>query len=202
MTNIAVIYYSATGNVYELAAAVADGVRSAGGDVRLRRVAELAPDHAIDSNPRWRAHVTATADVTEATLDDLVWADGYVLGTPTRFGSMASQLKQFIDTMSGLWSDGHLQDKVASGFTSAGTAHGGHESTLLSLYNVFMHWGSVLVPPGYTDAGADHGFANPYGSSSLDRASGPTPEELEAARHQGRRVAEKAALLRRVRVAA
>src|SRR5262245_26900613 len=98
--NVAVIYYSATGNVHALAEAVADGAAKAGADVRLRRVAELAPDSAIDSNPAWREHVDATADVPLASHDDLCWSDAFAFGTPTRFGNVASQLKQFLDSTS------------------------------------------------------------------------------------------------------
>lgn len=96
--NIAVIYYSATGNVHRLAEAVAHGAAAAGAQVRLRTVAELAPPAAIAGNPRWAAHAAATRDVTEASLDDLQWADGFVFGSPTRFGNVAAQLRQFLDT--------------------------------------------------------------------------------------------------------
>src|SRR5689334_22326212 len=104
MTRIAVIYYSATGNVHALAESVAKGARQAGAEVRLRRVRELAPDHAIDANPAWRAHHDVTKHQVEfATLDDLEWADGYAFGTPTRYGNVSAQLKQFLDERGGLW---------------------------------------------------------------------------------------------------
>lgn len=112
---------------------------------------ELAPDAAIDSNPAWRAHVDATGDVEVATLDDLEWADAYALGSPTRFGNVSAQLKQYIDTTGGLWQQGVMADKPATAFTSAHNLHGGNESTLLALYNTFHHWGSVIVSPGFTD---------------------------------------------------
>src|ERR671934_1867272 len=164
MTNVAVIYYSATGNVHALATALADGAAEAGADVRLRRVAELAPPEAIDSNPAWRAHADATAHIPEATHDDLRWADAYAFGTPTRYGNVSSQLKQFLDTTAGLWAAGELADKPATGFTSAINAHGGNESTLLALYNSMHHWGAIIVPPGYMyEAGAAAG-GNPYGT--------------------------------------
>src|SRR3712207_444237 len=103
---VSVIYYSATGTVHALAEALADGASSAGAEVRLRRVAELAGASAIDENPLWRGHVDAVADrVPEASLDDLVWADAYAFGTPTRFGAPAAQLKQFIDQADRLWRD-------------------------------------------------------------------------------------------------
>jgi len=139
MTKVAVIYYSATGNVHALAEAVAEGAAEAGAQVRLRRVAELAPAAAIDSNLAWRAHVDATADVQVATRHDVRWADGLALGSPTRFGNISAQLKQFLDVTGPLWFAGELANKVATGFTSASNRHGGNESTLLALYN-FHHW--------------------------------------------------------------
>ena len=127
MTKIAVIYYSSTGNVHELAGALAEGAEEAGAEVRLRRVPELAPAEAIASNPLWQAHVDATAgEVQEATPADLEWADGYAFGTPTRFGTPAAQMKQFIDTLGGLWFTGKLADKGATAFTSAQNVHGGN----------------------------------------------------------------------------
>jgi NAD(P)H:quinone oxidoreductase type IV len=129
MTKVAVIYYSATGNVHALAEAVAQGAAEAGAQVRLRRVAELAPEEAIDSNPAWRAHVDATDDIPVATNDDLRWADGVVFGSPTRFGNISAQLKQFLDRTGPLWAAGELADKVATGFTSTGNPHGGNESS-------------------------------------------------------------------------
>jgi len=194
---VAVIYYSATGSVYRLAQAIEEGAKEAGAEVRFRKVHELAPEEAIKSNQGWSDHALMTEDVPEAQLDDLEWADAYILGTPTRFGNVSAQLKQFIDTAGGLWFQGKLADKVVSGFTSASNAHGGQESTLLSLYNVFAHWGAILVTPGYTDPVLFEAGGNPYGASSTGE---PNEQELAAARYLGRRVAEKAALLAGSRV--
>ncbi len=191
---VAVIYYSATGNVYKLAQAVAEGAEEAGAEVRFRKVHELAPEEAIKSNQGWSDHALMTEDVPEASLDDLEWADAYLFGTPTRFGNVSAQLKQFLDSTGGLWFQGKLADKVVSGFTSAQNAHGGQESTLLSMYNVFAHWGAIVVTPGYTDPLLFEAGGNPYGVSSTDTGEGPSEAELAAARYQGRRVAEKAAL--------
>ena len=193
---VAVIYYSATGNVYGLARAVEEGAKEAGAEVRLRKVGELAPEEAIKSNPAWHEHVHKTQDVPRASLDDLEWADAYVFGTPTRYGNVSSQLKQFIDTTAGLWEEGKLADKVVGGFTSSHELHGGQESTLLSMYNVFYHWGAIIVPMGYTDETVFAAGGNPYGVSSSDGGeAGPSEEALAAARHQGRRITEKAAML-------
>jgi NAD(P)H dehydrogenase (quinone) len=193
VAKIAVIYYSSTGNVHQLAEAVAEGAREAGAEVRLRRVPELAPEEAIDSNPMWRAHVDATAgSVEEATPADLDWADGYAIGTPTRFGTPAAQVKQFIDTLGGLWFQGKLAGKGATAFTSAQNTHGGNESTILTLFNVFSHFGAVIVPPGYTDPILFEAGGNPYGAAVASAGKGAVAGEaqLAAARYQGRRLAE------------
>ncbi len=192
--NVAVIYYSysATGNVYKLARAVEEGGREAGAEVRFRKVRELAPEEAIKSSQGWHDHYMEAQDVPEAELGDLEWADAYVFGTPTRFGNVSAQLKQFLDTTGGLWFEGKLADKVVGGFTSAQNPHGGQESTLLSMYNVFMHWGAIIVPTGYTSDEVFAAGGNPYGASSTEE---PSEEELAAARYQGRRIAEKAAAL-------
>ena len=199
---LAIVYYSSTGNTYRLAQAVAAGATDAGAEVRLRQVAELAPDEAIDANPAWRKNLQATSEVPVATHDDLQWADGFVFGTPTRFGLPAAQLKQFIDTCGGLWAKGQLTDKVVSAFTGAGNDHGGQESTLLALCNVFYHWGAILVPPGYTDPSVHAAGGNPYGTSFTDGQGAPLPEEvLLAARHQGARTAKWAEAARATRLA-
>jgi NAD(P)H dehydrogenase (quinone) len=190
---VAVIYYSATGTVHALAQAVAEGAASAGATVRLRRVAELAPDPAIDQNPQWRRHTDAAASITQATIEDLAWADAFAFGTPTRFGAPAAPLKQFIDQAGGLWQEGKLADKPVTAFTSAFNRHGGNEATILSLGNVFYHWGALIVPPGYTDPAVHAAGGNPYGTSFVTGASngnGPDAPTLDAARHQGRRLTQ------------
>ncbi|HEY8374747.1 MAG TPA: NAD(P)H:quinone oxidoreductase [Pseudonocardiaceae bacterium] len=199
---VAIIYYSSTGNTHALAQAVAEGAEKAGAEVRLRRVAELAPAEAIDSNPAWREHVEATKDIPLAQHDDLLWADAVIFGTPTRYGNVASQLKQFIDTLGPLWSEGKLADKVYSGFVSTATAHGGRESTLLALYNTVHHFGGILVTPGYTDP-IQFVTGTPYGPSHHD-GNGHNPigeDTVESARYAGKRVTQVAALLKAGRAA-
>ena len=193
MANVAVIYYSATGNVHRLAEAVAEGAQTAGADVLLRRVSELAPAAAIDANPMWREHVETTArEVAEVSLSDLEWADAYAFGTPARFGGVAAQLKQFLDQTGPLWRAGKLANKPATSFTSAINRHGGNESTLLSLNNTLYHWGAFIVPPGYTDPVLYPAGGNPYGTSFASGMNGDRPGDaaLAAARYQGRRLGE------------
>lgn len=194
---LAVVYYSSTGNVYELARSIVVGAEKEGADVRLRKVPELAPAEAIAAKEAWSAHVAATGHVPEVHADDLAWADAVVFGSPTRFGNVASQLKQFLDTLGGLWGQGLLADKVYSGFTSTSTAHGGQESTLLAMYNTFHHFGGIVVAPGYTDP-IKFIDGNPYGSSHYDD-HGTQPVDATsqaAAEYQGGRVARVAAALK------
>jgi NAD(P)H dehydrogenase (quinone) len=168
--NLAIIYYSSTGTIHGMAERLAAAGEKVGAEVRLRQVPELAPDEAIASNAAWSQHFDRTKNEPKASGDDIVWADAVLFGTPTRYGNVASQLKQFIDTLGPQWQQGLLADKVYSGFTSSMTAHGGQESTLLALYNVIYHWGGILVPPGYTDV-LKFADGNPYGVSHV---TGPT----------------------------
>ncbi|MBP3192121.1 NAD(P)H:quinone oxidoreductase [Natronogracilivirga saccharolytica] len=162
---LAIIYYSSTGTNYETAKVAASAAEESGAEVRIRKVAELAPEEAIAQNEQWKAHVEATADVPVASNDDLEWADAVLFGTPTRYGNVAAQLKQFIDGTGPLWAEGKLVDKVVAGFTSAQNPHGGQESTLLALYNSMYHWGSIIVPVGYADPANFQAGGNPYGFS-------------------------------------
>ncbi|WP_069813203.1 NAD(P)H:quinone oxidoreductase [Streptomyces sp. TP-A0874] len=196
-TKVAVVYYSSTGTIAEIGKQIALHAEKAGAEVRLLKAAELAPQAAIDSNPAWAANAAATADIPVATPEDIEWADAVVFGSPTRFGNVTSQLKQFIDTLGGLWAQGKLVDKVYSGFTSSATAHGGQESTLLALYNSFHHFGGIVVAPGYTDP-AKFADGNPYGTSHVD-AQGNNPVDdttREAARIQAERVVKIASALK------
>lgn len=197
MPNVAIVYYSSTGTNEATAKAVAEGASAAGAEVRVRLVAEIAPDAAIDSNPKWRAFVDRVADSPRATPDDLEWADAIVFGCPTRFGNVPAQLKQFIDTLGGLWFQGKLANKVYAGFTSAMNGHGGQESTLLALYNSIYHFGGYIVTPGYTDPTVFAAGGNPYGVSVTtgQEGAGPTDADQAHARYLGQRVTELAARL-------
>jgi len=200
VTKIAVVFHSATGNVHAMAHALAEGALQRGAEVRVRRAPETAPPDAIATNPRWQAYVDDVAPtVEEVAMDDLEWADGLAFGSPTRFGGPTAQLKNVLDATGGLWFRGLLQDKVATGFTSASTGHGGLESTILALNNVFYHWGSIVLPTGYT-APIFHEHGNPYGASWVSRKSAPPDDTaLEASRQQGRRLADVTAALVRGR---
>ncbi|GLY71133.1 NAD(P)H:quinone oxidoreductase [Amycolatopsis taiwanensis] len=188
-TRILVVYYSATGNTAQLASALVDGARETGAQVRLRTVAETAPAAAIATNPRWQAYVDSGSHTELATLEDLEWADGLAVGSPTRFGGPAAQLKFFLDTTGGLWANGKLANKVATSFTTASTAHGGLESTLLAINNIFYHWGAIVVPLGYAEPHLLES-GNPYGGSFVSRKSAqPDKKTLEALRIQGTRLA-------------
>ncbi|MCP3786836.1 NAD(P)H:quinone oxidoreductase [Micromonospora sp. A3M-1-15] len=173
----AVIYYSATGITYQMAQAAYEAAGEAGAEVRLRKVRELAPDEAIRSNSGWQAHRLETQDVMEAQPDDLSWADVIIMGAPTRYGMIAAQLKQFIDTTGPLWAQGALANKVYTGFTSTATSHGGQEATLLSLYTVFYHWGGIVVTPGYTDP-SQFVAGNPYGASHTSNNGEIAPDHV------------------------
>lgn len=195
---IAIVYYSATGVVHALASGVAEGATEAGAEVRLRRVPETVPVEVIATNPNWQAHAEGDAQgIAIATVEDMEWANGYALGTPTRFGNVSSQLKSFIDSLGGFWYTGGLSNKAATTFASASNTHGGNESTTISMWNVLAHWGCVIVPPGYTDPALFAAGGNPYGTAwtSGQDSTKPDAAALQAARIQGARLARVAAAL-------
>lgn len=195
MVKVVIIYYSATGTTYKLAKAIEEGAVQAGAEVRLLKVRELAPEEAITSNEGWASHRQETQHVAEATLADLEWADAIIIGTPTRYGLPAAQIKQFIDTTGPLWGAGKLINKIGSSFTSAATTHGGQETTLTALNNTFYHWGSIIVSPGFADP-IQFQSGNPYGTSFTSQNGTVDPDEvaLNAGRFQGKRVAEVTAM--------
>ncbi len=196
-SRIAVIYYSATGNVHRLAHALAEGAGAEGAEVRVRHVEENFSEQLISQNQYWGRHRSEVEDEPVASLADLEWADGIAFGTPTRFGNVAAQLKQFMDQAGGLWQEGRLADKVATAFTAAMTPHGGQESTILALNNTLYHWGMVIIPLGYTVREVFAAGGNPYGTSytSGRRIDGPDENALAVARYQGGRLARYAAVV-------
>lgn len=193
---VAVIYYSAKGHVAEIARELADTAEKAGAEVRLRKVAELVPQEVVDSQPAWAANAAATADIPLADVEDVLWADAVLMGSPARFGNIAGQLKQFLDSLGGAWKRGELADKIYSGFASTGEPHAGNESTLLTLMHSFHHFGGIVVAPGFThpDKFAD---GNPYGTAHHD-VNGTVPVNdvtRNAARVQAERVVRLARAL-------
>jgi NAD(P)H dehydrogenase (quinone) len=166
LTKLAIIYYSATGHGTTMAQRVADAAQAEGAEVRVRHIAETRDPESFAENPAWTANYRATKDLPEASGDDIVWADAVIFGSPTRFGSVTSQFRTFIDSLGGLWSEGKLADKVYAAFTSSQTLHGGQESTILTLYVTLMHFGGIIVPPGYTDQ-VKYVDGNPYGAGLI-----------------------------------
>lgn len=200
MANVkmAIIFYSMGGSNYQMAKWAGEAAKEAGAEVRVLKVPELAPQSVIDANPAWKATVEAMKDVPVATADDLDWADAIIFSTPTRFGVMASQMKQFFDTMGGLWAQGKTVNKVVSAMTSAQNPHGGQEATILSLYNVMYHWGAIVVAPGYTDPVLFGAGGNPYGTSVSIGQDGKMIEDVEGAvKHQAKRTLSVAQALKK-----
>mgnify|MGYP001165759479 CR=1 FL=1 len=181
---VSVIYYSSTGTNYQMAREAVAAAEQAGAEARLRRVRELAPPEAINSRPEWKRHLEETRHIPEATLDDLDWADVLVFSSPTRFGLIAAQMKQFLDTTGPLWAQGKLVNKVVTCMTSAQNPHGGQEATLLSFLVPMCHWGAILVPPGYTDQAVFEAGGNPYGTSVTARDGTLDERARRAIHHQ------------------
>jgi NAD(P)H dehydrogenase (quinone) len=194
---VLVVYYSATGHVHALAKALAQGAENDGAEVRVRPVEELAPEMQISQNQAWGRHRSEVSAEPIATLGDLDWADGIAFGTPTRFGNVAAQLKMFLDQAGELWQQGKLINKVVTAFTSSQTIHGGQESTILALNNTFYHWGSILLPLGYTVSEVFNGGGNPYGASytSGTRVGALDADTVAVANAQGRRLARLARVI-------
>lgn len=188
---LAVVFYSTYGTNHAMAEIAAEAARAAGAEVRLLRVAETAPKEVVEGQDAWKAQADRMADIPVATPDDLVWANAYLFSAPTRYGVVASQMRAFIDTLGPIWQEGKLADKPVSAMSSAMNVHGGQEATLLSLYTTFMHWGAVIVAPGYTDQSIFAAGGNPYGYT---QSAGEVGEEGRAAiAHQARRVVDYAA---------
>lgn len=206
MTKVLVLYYSSYGHIEAMAEAVAAGVREAGAAAMIKRVPELVPESVMA-----KAGYKRDQSAEIATVAELADYDAIIFGTPTRFGNMASQMKNFLDQCGGLWFENRLVGKVGSVFTSTGSQHGGQESTILSTHIVLMHLGMVVVGLPYTFQGQmrmdEITGGSPYGASTLaDDGSGgdrrPSENELEGARFQGRHVAEVARALAAARLRA
>ena len=194
---VLVLFYSTYGHVYRLAQAIAEGACEVPGiDVVIKRVPETLPLDVIKAMGATEAQKTF-AKVPIAIVDDLADATAIVFGTPTRFGNMAGQMRQFLDATGGLWAQGKLVGKVGSVFTSSATQHGGQESTILSFHTTLLHHGMVIVGLPYTFQGQTRidevTGGSPYGASTIAGGKGErmaSDNEIAAARFQGRHVAQ------------
>jgi NAD(P)H:quinone oxidoreductase type IV len=202
-TRIQVVFYSMYGHIYTMAEAVAEGARQVPDtEVSLWQVPELVPDDVLERSGA-KAARAAFAHVPVIQPDQLAEADAIIFGTPTRFGNMCAQMRNFLDQTGGLWAKGALVGKVGSVFTSTATQHGGQESTLLSFHTTLLHHGLVVVGVPYSEARQmtldEISGGSPYGASTISGGDGsrkPSENELAIARFQGRHVAQIAAKLK------
>jgi NAD(P)H dehydrogenase (quinone) len=202
-TTVQVIFYSMYGHIHRMAEAAAEAVgQVAGATAELYQVPELVPEAALQRTGAARAR-TAFAHIPVASVDHLASADAIIIGTPTRFGNMCAQMRNFLDQTGGLWAKGALAGKVGSVFTSTGTQHGGQETTIVSVHWTLLHHGMIIVGVPYTEPEIANmkeiTGGSPYGAGTLAGADGsrtPTDNELRIARAQGRRVAEIAKRLK------
>jgi NAD(P)H dehydrogenase (quinone) len=200
---VLIVYYSTYGHVHQMAAAVAEGVAQIdGAEAVLRRVPETLPAEVLEKMGAVQAQ-ESMADVPICTVDELAAADAVIFGTPTRFGNMCGQMRQFLDATGQLWASGALVGKVGSVFVSTATQHGGQESTILTFHVSLLHHGFVVVGLPYAFQGQmrldEITGGSPYGASTIAGGSGermPSANELEAARFQGKHVAQIAAKLK------
>lgn len=186
--NILVVFYTTYGTNHAIAETALEAAREAGAEVRLRRFAETAPMEVVNGQEAWKNQLESMKDIPEVSHDDMVWADGYFFAMPTRYGTVPSQVRAFIDTCGPIWQQGKLANKVATATTSAGNDHGGQESTLLGFYPTIMHWGSLIVTPGYTDAAVSEAGGNPYGYSA--KAGGFDDAGKAAVAYQAKRLTD------------
>ncbi|HEX9181162.1 MAG TPA: NAD(P)H:quinone oxidoreductase [Burkholderiales bacterium] len=203
-TKVQVVFYSMYGHIYKLAEAVAAGAREvAGTEVSLYQVPELVPEDVLEKSGA-KAARAAFARVPVAKPDQLAEADAIIFGTPTRFGNMCAQMRNFLDQTGGLWMKGSLIGKVGSVFTSTASQHGGQETTITSFHSTLLHHGMILVGVPYSEQRlldmSQVSGGTPYGASTLTGGDGsrqPSENELAIARFQGRHVAEITARLAR-----
>lgn len=201
---VLIVYYSMYGHIHRMAEAVAEGVRQVkGADVAMYRVPETLTEEILNKMGALEAQ-KRFAHIPVCTANDLASADAIIFGTPTRFGNMCGQMRQFLDATGGLWAKGALVGKVGSVFTSSATQHGGQESTILTFHTNLLHHGMVVVGLPYAFEGQmrldEITGGSPYGASTIAGTKGermPSENELNAARFQGRFVAEIAAKLSR-----
>jgi NAD(P)H dehydrogenase (quinone) len=190
-SKLTIVFYSSTGVNLQMVRWAEDEAKKMGAEVRLRRVKELVPQEVIDSNEAMKATYDKMVEIPEVTMEDIDWADALLFSSPTRFGAMSSQMKQFIDTLGGFWAQGKTVNKVASAMSSAQNPHGGQENTILNIYTVIYHWGAIVVAPGFTDDSVFVAGGNPYGTSATQGPDGKIVEDVEGSvRHQVKRLLE------------
>ena len=194
MAKVLVLYYSSYGHIETMAKAVAEGARSAGATVDIKRVPETVPEAVAKA-----AYFKLDQEAPIAPIDELADYDAIIVGTGTRFGRMTSQMAAFLDQAGGLWAKGAMHGKVGGAFTSSATQHGGQETTLFGIITNLLHFGMVIVGLDYGHAGQmkldEVTGGSPYGASTITGGDGsrqPSENELEGARYQGRKVAETA----------
>ena len=200
---VLIVYYSTYGHVHKMAEAIAEGVRQVdGAEAVLRRVPETLPADVLEKMGAVESQ-KAMAHIPVCTVEELTEADAVIFGTPTRFGNMCGQMRQFLDATGQLWAQGALVGKVGSVFTSTATQHGGQEATLLSFHITLLHHGFVIVGLPYAFQGQMRNDeitgGSPYGATTIAGTSGerqPSENELEGARFQGRHVADIASRLK------
>jgi len=191
-----VVFYSTYGHVYKMAEAIVEGAKTvAGAEVEIRRVPETLPQEVLEKMGAVEAQ-KAFSQIPVCTVDELAQADAIIFGTPTRFGNMCGQMRQFLDATGQLWANGSLVGKVGSVFTSTATQHGGQESTILTFHVTLLHHGFIVVGLPYAFQGQmrldEITGGSPYGASTIAGGDGsrmPSENELEAARFQGKHVA-------------
>jgi NAD(P)H dehydrogenase (quinone) len=200
MSKVLILYYSAYGHIEKMAEAVAEGARAVPGtDVTVKRVPELVPEEIAK-----KSGMKLDQPAPIATVDELADYDAIIFGTPTRFGNMCAQMRNFLDQTGGHWMKGTLVGKVGSVFTSTATQHGGQETTITSFHSTLLHQGMIIVGlpyafPGLTNMDEITG-GSPYGASTLAKGDGsrqPSSNELDGARYQGKHVAQITAKLAR-----
>lgn len=203
MTKVLIVFYSMYGHMFKMAEAIAEGAASVEGvTVEIKQVPELVPEEGLKAHGAWEAR-QSFAHIPVASPDDLADADGILFGSPTRFGNMASQMKNFLDQTGGLWMKGSLIGKVGSVFSSTATQHGGQETTITSFHTVLFHHGMVVVGVPYSEQRLlnmdEITGGTPYGATTLAGGDGsrmPSENELAIAKFQGKHVAEVAKKLK------
>ena len=199
---VLIVFYSTYGHIFKMAEAVAEGVNEVvGAEAYIRRIPETLPEEVLEKMGAVEAQ-KAFSHVPECTVEELAEADAIIFGTPTRFGNMCGQMRQFLDATGQLWANGSLIGKVGSVFASSATQHGGQESTILTFHVTLLHHGFVIVGLPYAFQGQmridEVTGGSPYGATTIAGGDGsrtPSENELEAARFQGKHVATSAAKL-------